>query len=444
MCFFRSRDADGGQAIVLVALMMTAMLAFVGLAIDAGIVYSEQRSQREATDAAAWGAAVVLYLSNPVDAAAQQAARDAGYADATRNGYTTGSGVTVDVTTPPTSGTWAGDPKYVQVTITRDVKTVILRTQGGAPTTRVTTRAVAGAAPISSAYAMILLKPTAGPCLSVIGAGGVVVPAGPDLGGGIQANCTGTSVALAGSGGIVDPLGVFTVGTVDYPAKVLPPNVLQQNQPVQRDPFAGFPKPPATPVVWAGPSAYSVPAAACNSQANALEPGVYVGGIINNLAPTCTVYLKTGVFVLKGGGFDQNASNPSIITNVTGGGTMLFNTHSNYGVSGSGSCGAVKADQGGAFRLKAMTAAQTPNYAGMALYQDAACTVAIVVASNGALDLEGTLYAPTALLSLQSQSSASIRAQVVVSTATIQSSGALTVIYRPSGSAQTTIPSIVE
>lgn len=441
------RDGERGQAVVLTAILMSAMLLVVALAVDAGNVYSEHRTQREAADAAAWAGAVVLYLSGPIDAAAQANARSAALADAARNGFTSGvGGVSVTVDTPPVSGAFVGNDKYIEVTISRPVRAILMPTQGGAASTTIRTRVVAGSAPIASPYAMVLLEPGAGPCLTVLATGGITVPSGPDLGGGIQANCTGTSMSLApAGGGITDPLGVFTVGSVDYPNKVTPAGALRQSQPVQRDPFAGFPRPPATPLIWPGPGPYAVPAAACGSQANALEPGVYVGGIRNDLGATCTVYLKTGVFVLKGGGFDQNAANPSTITNVSGGGVMIFNTHSSYpAAKGAGTCGRIKADQGGAFKLKAMTAAQSPNYNGMVLYQDAACTEPILVASNGGLDLEGTLYAPSATLSIQAQSSVRISAQLVVRAITMESSGTLSVNYKPSSSASSAIPAVVE
>lgn len=443
----RGTEGEKGQAIVLMALLMSAMLLIVALAVDTGLVYSEHRTQREAVDAAAWAGATVLYLSGTIDSAAQTNARSAALADAAKNGFTNGvGGVTVTASTPPLTGAFANNAKYIEVTITRSVRTILMNTQGGSAATTVTTRSVAGSAPIASPYAIALLEPGPGPCLTVLGSGGITVPSGPDLGGAIQANCTGTSVSLATKGGGVnDPLGVFTVGTVDNPSKVTPAGALRQNQPVQRDPFAGFPKPPDTPVVWAGPSPYPIPAAACDSEANALEPGVYVGGILNNLAATCDVYLKTGVFIMKGGGFNQNAANPSTIRNVTGGGVMLFNTHSKYPApKGTGTCGQIKADQGGAFKLKGMTQAQSPNYYGMVLYQDAACSETIYVASNGGLDLEGTLYAPSATLDIQAQSSVAISAQLVLRAITMESSGTLNVNYRPSTSASSAIPAIVE
>ncbi len=58
--FLQGRGSQSGQAIVLVALTMLGMLMAVGLAIDAGHLYSTRRTMQEAVDAGAYGGAVVL------------------------------------------------------------------------------------------------------------------------------------------------------------------------------------------------------------------------------------------------------------------------------------------------------------------------------------------------------------------------------------------------
>jgi len=54
-------DGEGGQAVVLFAILMLALLFMVGLAIDAGQLYSNKRTEQEAADAAAFAGAVILY-----------------------------------------------------------------------------------------------------------------------------------------------------------------------------------------------------------------------------------------------------------------------------------------------------------------------------------------------------------------------------------------------
>jgi hypothetical protein len=446
---FFGPKGEGGQAIVLIALMMMVMLMIVGLAIDGGQLYSSKRTQQEAADAASFAGAVAIYQSpvscwqTPPCTAARQAAID----DATRNGFTDGVNNTqVIVNHPPSAGAaFAGNGKYVEVVIIRQVRTALVPAQS--ILNPVTAHSVGGADPVKSPFAIVLLKAT-GPCLTNMGTGGISVPSGADLGGMIQSNCTGAnSWNLSGSGAIFNQLGnnsVRTVGGVSAPAKVtcsLPCTTpLMTGVSAQPDPFATFPRPPveSTPF-WSGPGQYDVPSTACNP-ATPLQPHTYVGGIVNN--NNCTVYLATGVYILKGGGFNQNASSGTIAT--IGGsqalGAMIFNTNSVYPSTGS-NCGSISAQQGGGFDTWAMA---TGAYAGMALYQDRNCTNTISIQSNGSYFFHGTLYAPTATLDLQSQSNAVLYSQIVVSEITMQASGSITVNYKPSEGAFSGLPTLVD
>ena len=87
----------------------------------------------------------------------------------------------------------------------------------------------------------------------------------------------------------------------------------------------------------------------------------------------------------------------------------------------------------------------TGTYAGMALYQDAACGASVIsVQSNGSYDFHGTVYAPTATIDLQSQSSITMHAQIVAYAINFQSSGNLNILYDPSIGANSGLPTIVE
>ncbi len=428
---FWAPDGQDGQALVVIAFAMVGMLFAVGLAIDAGQLFVAKRTMQEAADAAAFAGAVVIYQSPTADAVA--AAR----ADATRNGYTDGVALTsVVVNRPPREGAFAGNTKYVEVVITRQVRTALVPAQSALTTVRA--RSVGGASPAKSPFAVVLLR-RAGPCITMAGLGNLRVPSGPDLGGKIQANCSGNSILFNGAGRIYDDLGVRTVGVVSDPTRIEPPSALVQHASKQPDPFAGFPKPDPAGMPVFGPG-FTVPRSACDP-AFPLTPGVYIGGIRND--QNCTVYLGSGVFILKGGGFTQNATPGHVVTTVPGG-AMLFNTHSNYpGPIGSGTCGGagLTAEQGGGFDIWAMT---TGLYAGMAYYQDAACTAPVAVYSNGAYNFHGTFYAPSALLDLQSQSALTIDAQLVADALNFQSSGDLTVNYHHSLAANSGLPAIVE
>jgi hypothetical protein len=447
---FFGTKGEGGQAIVLIALMMMVMLMIVGLAVDAGQLYSSKRTQQEAADAASFAGAVAIYQSPAACSQAPfpcAAARQAAIDDATRNGFTDGVNNTqVIVNHPPSAGAaFAGNGKYLEVVIIRQVRTALVPAQS--ILNPVAAHSVGGADPLKSPFAIVLLKQT-GPCLTTQGTGGIQVPAGVDLGGAIQSNCTGSpSWNLAGSGNIFNQLGnnsVRTVGTVSAPAKVtcnLPCSTpLQTGVSVQPDPFATFPRPPVEAVpFWSGPGQYDIPSTACNP-ATPLQPHTYVGGLVNN--NSCTVYLATGVYILKGGGFTQNANSGTISTIGASQalGAMIFNTNSTYPTTGS-TCGDISAQQGGGFDTWAMA---TGPYAGMALYQDRNCTNTIAIQSNGSYFFHGTLYAPTATLALTSQSGATLYSQIVVSAIDMQASGNLVVNYKPSESANSGLPTLVD
>jgi hypothetical protein len=426
---FFGREGQGGQAIVLLAIFMLAMIMVIGLAVDAGQLYSAKRTQQEAADAAAFAGGVVIYQGGT---AAQAIA--AATADATRNGYTDSvNGANVYVYSPPQTGPFANNAKYVEVKIVAQVRTALVPAES--ILNPVTARGVGGADPVKSQFAIVLLK-AAGPCLTMSGSGGLSVPNGADLGGQIQANCTGNSLSLGG-GQLVDNLGVRTVGTVSAPGKVTGP--LTQNASKIADPFSGFPKPPITNIV--SNSSFNVPASACNA-ATPLTPGTYVGGIVNN--NNCNVYFGNGIFIIKGGGINQNSSSGNLTT-LPAGGALLYNTHSNYpGAIGGGTCGSIQASQGGGFAMTAIPYATNTTYGGMSFYQDAACTNTISIQSNGSYNFTGTFYAPTATVDLQSQSSMTLNAQLVVSQITMTSSGTVTVNYQPSTSANSGLPTLVD
>src|SRR5207245_534242 len=99
---FFGRDEEEGQALILFAILMLALLFAVGLAIDAGQLYTAKRTEQEAADAAAFAGAVVIYQSvAPCDPACQSTAIAAARTDGqTPPGPTAlhGGGITVTAT----------------------------------------------------------------------------------------------------------------------------------------------------------------------------------------------------------------------------------------------------------------------------------------------------------------------------------------------------------
>ncbi len=103
---------ERGQAIVIIAFAMIALLAFTGLAIDGGGLIALYRDAVNATDASVLAASYAICVSdngNPVEA---------GLDAAKKNGFdNNGTSNRVTVTYPPHSGEQIGNRDYVQVEI---------------------------------------------------------------------------------------------------------------------------------------------------------------------------------------------------------------------------------------------------------------------------------------------------------------------------------------
>jgi len=117
--FFGRDDGEEGQAVVLFAILMLALLFAVGLAIDAGQLYSAKRAEQEAADAAAFAGAVVIYQQG-TGSDAISAART----DALTNGYSSGGSCLL---TTPGPCTDAATQTTVTVNWRRHARHFVLR-----------------------------------------------------------------------------------------------------------------------------------------------------------------------------------------------------------------------------------------------------------------------------------------------------------------------------
>lgn len=73
------KDAESGQAIVLIALFMVVLMGFTGLAIDGGGLFFMNRDAQNATDAAVLAAAYAKCMNGDITTAALAAARENGF-----------------------------------------------------------------------------------------------------------------------------------------------------------------------------------------------------------------------------------------------------------------------------------------------------------------------------------------------------------------------------
>lgn len=431
--FWRGGESEGGQAVVLIAIVFLAMLMVVGLAIDAGQLYVARRTMQEAADAGAYAGAVVRYQGGSVGQA-----RAAAATDITRNGYTNGTaGFTVTINVPPLAGLNVGDDRYVEVLISGGVKTTL--TPGQSVTTNVGVRGVAGAEPLNNGYAIIALDPhnvpsafIAGPNADIHLTGGGILVNSIAAGAATSSECTPSRFTIA------PPWGVDVAGSASgcFPTTG---DGLDQTQPQKADPFAGFPRPST-----AGMTVF-------NSSGAAITPGVYnneIGGAGNT-----TVTMAPGIYVLKSG---INASGNA---DIVGTNVFIFNTHSNYPGPfrpGTDTCGEINLSGNAGSLLSAMSQTyvdalplvgglkpQETKYVNFLLYQDPSCTNTMTIAGNGNFDGTGTIYVPNAPFVFDGNNAALHGSQLVAKTVNIEN-GNINIDFNPANTAQPILPRLSE
>ena len=426
-------EGEGGQAVILFAILMLALLFMVGLAIDAGQLYSSKRTEQEAADSAAFAGAVILYQGG---SGAQ--AITAATADAQTNGYvsddpacpTIDTGTTcVTVNWPPLSGAYVGRNDHVEVIIVRKVQTSLVPAEAAFNPVRA--RGVAGAENLNSGYAIMALD-----------RGNTTQAFWADdnadvhlTGGGILVNSTSGNAAendqnspsrFTIAGGY--SLDVNGGATGYWGTDGVPVNTGHNQVP---DPFGGFP----TPSTVGLPICNSL--AACQDAQGNQTPGIYntsLGGSGNT-----NMTLNPGIYILRAGA-DTHGN-----ANVTGSGVFLFNTYSTYPATpgASPSCGQLDLAGNGTMTLSAMT---TGTWQNLLVYQDLNCSGAgnnVVIEGNGSFTGTGSIYVPTAPFVFNGNNATLIGSQLIANTVNAQN-GNITINYNPTTTAQPILPRLAE
>lgn len=193
--------SEEGQTLVLTALCMTAMLGFMALSVDVGVLFRAKRSMQTAADSAAIAAAQD-YMWNQ----SATTAKAAGKAASSTNGYTDGtSGVSVNINVPPANGPNAGVAGFAEAIVVQPVGMGFMG-MFGRSSVSVTARAVA-ATPNNGSACIWLMAPS-GNGLSVKGAYDIEAP-----GCGIYVNSPDSNaLKVTGNGGTVNAAFLDVVG----------------------------------------------------------------------------------------------------------------------------------------------------------------------------------------------------------------------------------------
>jgi Flp pilus assembly protein TadG len=433
--FFGRDDGEEGQAVVLFAIMMLALLFAVGLAIDAGQLYSAKRTEQEAADAAAFAGAVVLYQQGS-GSQAIAAART----DAQTNGYVSGGGcaintpgvcydaasqTTVAVYWPPISGAYINNLYHIEVSITRQVKTSLVPAEAAFNPVRA--RGVAGSEPLNNGYAIMALdRGNTDRGFWTGSNGSVELNGGGILVNSQSSNASENDVCPAGPAfDVQTPYGLDVTGNATGCWGTIPVNAGHAPVP---DPFAGFPRPSTV-----GATVYnSLPGAV--GGVVTLNPGVYktiIKGSGNDV-----FHLNPGVYIVEAG-FDTSGNGL-----VDGSDVFIYNTYSTYPAAPglSPNCSDVSLTGNGQITLAAQT---TGTWKNLLFYQDPACSNDFEIGGNGNFDGTGSLYLPSALFMLDGNNATLTGSQLVARQVELQQ-GNLTINYDPNNTAQPILPRLAE
>ncbi|MHC5544727.1 hypothetical protein ACYOEI_41370, partial [Singulisphaera rosea] len=119
-----------------------------------------------------------------------------------------------------------------------------------------------------------------------------------------------------------------------------------------------------------------------------LNPGVYSK---INASGSSHLTLNPGIYIIAGGGFTVAGS-----ASVSGTGVTIYNTNAAFPGSG-GAYGAFTVSGSGTVSL---TSPSSGSYAGVLLFQDRGNTAGVSISGSGVVGSSGTLYAPSAMLTL--------------------------------------------
>jgi Flp pilus assembly protein TadG len=401
--------SEGGQALIMLVLGLVALVGFVALTIDVGLIFEGRRADQNAADAAALAGASAL----PADpATAKLRASDW----AQKNGFVSGvGGTTVTVTTP-----YKGDSGKIEVVIKKPVSATFARVLG-ATTFPVTARAVATRSSSSGVNAAFLvLNPTKCKSFSKSGGGNLII----NNNGGIMDNSScNPSMERNGAGSVTaaainyyKPGGYVETGSGQFSptptavdsripdplANLLPPdfNILG----ISID-SGGTPIKPATKSISSGNTT--------------LHPGVYYGGIL--IKSTANVTFLPGVYVLAGSGLKLTGSGT-----IKGLGVMFYNTYDPLSNTGDGACGSINLRGSAHFNFTGPTSGI---YKDIVFWQDKACTNDFSL-EGGQGGVGGVIYVPNGRVDLSGSGNLG-SIQVISDTVNISGTGDTNVNFYP-------------
>ncbi len=368
------RESSGG-VMIYVAVMLPILLGIASLAVDVGLWYAHKRVVQSAADAAALGGALEIRRKGDLSTL-QLAATEY----AAENGYN-GSEDSIDINSPPISGTLAGVADAVEVIVERPAPSFLSALVHEGQTT-IAARAVASA---GTAEACIwALNPTASGAVTVSGNAQVNMDCG------IMANSSSASAITQNGASCINAASVASVGGASGGCINPPP--VTTNTVV--DPLSYVSGP-----AWSGCD-YNNQVKANNNQTVNLTPGVYCNKITAQNGGT--INFASGLYVLNGAALTVHGEAHGTDVQFY----LTENTTQNDNIT---------------FNAGSVVQLSAPDFeadlpAGVLFYQDRNSAAGINHTMNGQTDmlLEGILYLPNADVNFSGGGAADPTATVII------------------------------
>ena len=324
----RRKSNQRGFMTLTYALVITGLVGFAGLAIDVGYLQVVKRQAQSAADAAAMGALRELELGNTGNLTL------AGQNDASLNGFTDGQkNTTVTINNPPLTGAYQGNNTAVEAVIHRTLPTffmLIFGQTGVAISARAVGRTTTTEGSIGGC--IFALNHEAKSTFSINGTSinlntscSAIVDSNDDdaafsMGSGATyylSNHAHVGVVGAWSFGGQSSLIDTTTNKTENP----------NHNVVIGDPLAKVTAPTSTGLTVQSTSTVTYGKTSPPAD-NALQPGIYCGGINFNDSNGVWYTLNPGVYVIAGGGMTINSS-----AMLKGSAITIYNTAATAGNS---------------------------------------------------------------------------------------------------------------
>lgn len=400
-----------GAILALVAVSIIAIMGILVLGIDGGTLQRQRRMAQTAADAGALAGAVEKFRSRPESVTATA------FNESARNGFVNGTnGVVVTVTdSVPGSGNFTG-PNYVKVVVRQSVPMLFAGIFGSGS---VSASATGTAGLENATNCLVVLEPTNPNAL------GFSAQSSLDASGcGIAVNSTSSSAVNVGR--------FMNATTVSVSGNQSDPGIngtWKSNAPPTPDPLAYLPAPTIGPCTN---SVYKVTTVSTPS----LSPGVYCGG----LSIGSDVNLKSGIYVVAGGGIQVSHANVT----CDPGGVLIINTDA-PAANGGASFSLLDLFQATVTLTALNTGSPVP---GAVFYSNpsvlpTAPVDGISVHNSSSLNLTGTVYMPGEQVGVKNNVDVTITGGLVARTINSKTGQAQFIINNSSGSTALRRPTLV-